>query len=52
MEKVYEYEIVFHVTMAKPMEELIPNPDDRNLANIADASDECVMEIKEFHPQS
>lgn len=52
MEKVYEYEVVFHVTTTKPLEELIPNPDDRVLANIADVAEECVMEIKEFHPKA
>jgi hypothetical protein len=49
---MYEYEVVFHVTLPRPLEEMIPDQDDRVIANIADVADECVMEIKEFKPQS
>ena len=47
---MHEYEIVFHVTLPRPLEAMIPDPDDRVLANIADVADECVMEIKKFEP--
>ena len=50
--QMYEYEVVFHVTLPRPLEEMIPDQDDRVIANIADVADECVMEIKEFKPQS
>lgn len=49
MSKAYEYEVVFRVTMTEPMQAAIPDPSDRTIANITNASTRCVMEIKEVN---
>lgn len=41
MSKVYEYEVVFRVTMTEPLHVVIPDPADRNIKNVTDAS--CVV---------
>jgi hypothetical protein len=48
--KMHEYEIVVRVTLPRPMETMIPDSEDRSLANIQDAAEKVVMEIKEVIP--